>query len=46
MRKRHAPSQVHHMTMCGHEATPWEYAKMKTRDKKYINCKKCKELLK
>ena len=46
MRKRHAPSQVAHMTMCGHETTYQEYKKMKTRDYKFINCKKCLELLK
>lgn len=46
LRKKHAPSKVPHMSMCGHEATPAEYAKMKTRKLKYINCKHCLELLK
>ena len=46
MRKKHAPSMVHHMTMCGHETTYQEFEKMKTMNPKYINCKKCLELLK
>ena len=46
MRKRHIASEVHHMTMCGHETTYQEYEKMKARDLKFVNCKKCLELLK
>ena len=46
MRKKHAPSMVHHMTMCGHEATPQEFRKMKEMHPRYINCKKCLRLLK
>ena len=46
MRKRHVASEVHHMTMCGHETTYQEYEKMKKRDLKHVNCKKCLELLK
>ena len=46
MRKKHAPSMVHHMTLCGHEATPQEFRKMQEMDPKYINCKRCLGLLK
>jgi len=46
MRKKHAPSMVHHMTLCGHEATPQEFRKMQEMDPKYINCKHCLGLLK
>ena len=46
MRKKHAPSEVQHMTMCGHEATPQEFRKMKEMHPRYINCKKCLRLLK
>ena len=46
MRKKHAPSMVHHMTMCGHETTYQEFEKMKKMNPKYINCKKCLELMK
>ena len=46
MRKKHAPSMVHHMTMRGHETTYQEYEKMKKMNPKYISCKKCLELLK
>ena len=46
MRKRHIASEVHHMTMCGHETTYQEFEKMKERGLKHVNCKKCLELLK
>jgi hypothetical protein len=46
MRKKHAPSKVAHMSLCGHEATPGEYQKMKERKLKYVNCKRCLGLLK
>ena len=46
MRKKHAPSMVHHMTLCGHEATPQEFRKMQERDLKFVNCKHCLGLLK
>ena len=46
MRKKHAPSEVHHMTLCGHEATPQEFRKMQERDLKFVNCKHCLGLLK
>lgn len=46
MRRRHVASEVAHMTMCGHETTYQEYHKMKARDLKHVNCKKCLELLK
>ena len=41
MRKKHAPSMVHHMSLCGHEATPQEYKNMKERKLRYVNCKRC-----
>ncbi len=41
MRKKHMASEVHHMTLCGHEATPQEFRKMKELNPKYINCKRC-----
>ena len=46
MRKKHAACMVHHMTLCGHEATPQEFRKMKEMHPKYINCKRCLALLK
>jgi len=46
VRKRHIASEVHHMTMCGHETTYQEFEKMKMRGLKHVNCKKCLELLK
>ena len=44
--KRHAASEVAHLTMCGYEATPAEYEMMKHRRGWYVNCKRCLELLK
>ena len=46
MKKKHAASEVAHLTMCGYETTPAEYARMKHRRDWYINCKKCQRLLK
>jgi len=46
MRKKHAPSKVPHMSLCGYEGTPQEYRKMKERRLDYVNCKHCLELLK
>jgi len=46
MRKKHAPSEVAHMSMCGHEATPQEYRQMQERDLSKVNCKHCLGLLK
>ena len=45
MRKKHAPSEVANMTLCGHEATPGEYQKILQRKGKYINCKRCLQAL-
>jgi len=44
--KRHAASEVAHLTMCGYEATPAEYAGMKHRKDWDVSCKRCLELLK
>ena len=41
MRKKHMASEVHHMTLCGHEATHQEFEKMKGLNPKLINCKRC-----
>ena len=46
MKKKHAPSQVHHLTMCGYEMTPAEYARLKKMNLRHVSCKKCLELLK
>ena len=46
MKKKHAASKVAHMTMCGYEATPAEYARMKHGKDWYVTCKKCLGLLK
>ena len=46
MKKKHAASQVAHMSMCGYEATPGEYAKMQERRFRYVNCKKCLDIMK
>ena len=45
MRKKHAPSAVFKMTLCGHEATYQEFQKMKQLDRRYINCKRCLQAL-
>ena len=46
MRRKHAPSEVAHMSLCGYETTFQEYEKMKARDLKHVNCKHCLGLLK
>jgi len=46
MHKIHAASPLANMSMCGYEATPQEYKVMKKRKTKFVNCKKCKRLLK
>ena len=46
MQKNHAASPLANMSMCGYEATPQEYRVMKRRNVKFVNCKKCKRLLK
>ena len=46
MQKRHAPSDVAHLSKCGYEVTPMEYAAMKKLGTKFVNCKKCLGLLK
>ena len=45
MHKRHAPSRVAHLSMCGYEVTPQEYLGMKKRGLKFVNCKRCLRLL-
>ena len=45
MPKRHAPSDVAHLSKCGYEVTPAEYASMKKRGTKFVNCKRCLRLL-
>ena len=45
MHKRHAPSRVAHLSMCGYEVTPQEYYSMKKREMKFVNCKRCLGLL-
>ena len=45
LRKKHAPSAVFKMTLCGHEATFQEFQKMKQLDRRYINCKRCLQAL-
>ena len=46
MRKRHAASEVAHMSLCGHEATPFEYQSMKSRKLEKVNCQRCLGLMK
>ena len=46
MRKKHAASQVAHMSLCGHEATPQEYENMRSRKLEKVNCQRCFGLLK
>ena len=46
MRKKHAPSEVPHMSLCGYDTTPQEFRKMQDRDLKHVNCKHCLRLLK
>jgi len=43
MHKRHAPSEVAHLTLCGYEATPSEYDAMK-RMRHHVNCKRCLDI--
>ena len=46
MKKKRAASEVPHLSMCGYEATPIEYAKMRERRLRYVNCKRCLVILK
>ena len=46
MQKRHAPSEVYGMTLCGYECTPSEFEAMQRRGTKYLNCKRCQDALK
>ena len=46
MKKKHAPSKVHHLTMCGYETTPAEFEGLKRMNLRFVSCKKCLELLK
>ena len=45
MHKRHAPSKLHGLTMCGYECTTMEYRTMQRRGKKFVSCSKCLEAL-
>ena len=45
MRKKHAASEVAHMSLCGHEATPQEYETMRGRRLRHVNCQRCLGLL-
>ena len=45
MRKKHVASEVHNMTLCGHETTYQEFQKMKQLDARYVNCKRCLQAL-
>jgi len=46
MRKKHAASEVAHLTKCGYEITAHEYARMKHSRDWYVTCKRCLRLLK
>jgi hypothetical protein len=41
MQKRHAPSEVHGLTLCGYECTPSEFEAMRRRGTKFVSCKRC-----
>jgi hypothetical protein len=43
--KRHLPGTSERMTLCGYKCTVQEYRIMKTRQKQFVNCKKCLGLL-
>jgi len=44
MKRKHlADPNEENLTMCGYEATPAEYARMKRMREWYVNCKKCLE---
>lgn len=45
MHKRHAPSEVHGLTMCGYECTPMEFIAMQKRGTKFVSCARCKKAL-
>jgi len=45
MRRRHAPSKVKNLTLCGHETTPQEFNHMLRRKGKSTNCKRCLDAL-
>ena len=45
MQKRHAPSEVHGLTMCGYECTPSEFVAMERRGIRHVNCKRCMQAL-
>ena len=45
MQKRHAPSEVYGLTLCGYECTPSEFEAMQRRGTKYVNCKRCEDAL-
>ena len=45
MRKKHAASEVAHMSKCGRDCTALEYSIMKHSEKWYVTCKHCLRLL-
>ena len=45
MKKKHAPSEVAHLTMCGYEMTPLEYARLKRMKLRHVSCKRCLNIL-
>jgi hypothetical protein len=48
VKKKHAPSEVARLTMCGYEMTPAEYSRLKRMrvELRHVSCKKCLDLLK
>ena len=45
MLKRHAPSKVVGITMCGYECSAAEFSSMLKHQINHVNCKKCLKLL-
>jgi hypothetical protein len=45
MRKKHAASDVAHMSMCGRDCTVQEYRIMRYSEDWYVTCKHCLRLL-
>ena len=45
MQKRHAPSNVYRLTLCGYESTPSEFDAMQKRGTKHLSCKRCQDAL-
>ena len=45
MKRKHAPSDNLNLTVCGYECTDAEYKRMLRTHMRYVNCKRCKEML-